>query len=165
MTQIIHYKKCLSNFATGVTIVTVLDQGNKAYGVTINSFASLSLHPPLILFNLGKHSRIFDQVVAAKYFAVNILSNVQINLSKQFSSFKLSQNIDWDMITDFAGPHTGCPILKNSLGYLECENYQRYEGGDHLIFIGKVVNHSVLNTELDPLLYFRSNYKIPEEYK
>ena len=147
------FKHCMGAFATGVTVATTLDSRGKPVGVTINSFASVSLHPPMVLFCLDKNSASFPHFLEAKHFTINILTKHQVHLSRHFSL----PGHKWEGM-DFALGATKCPVLPSSLAYIECEKEVAYEGGDHLIFIGKVLhlNHSTENGE--PLLYHHGQY-------
>jgi flavin reductase (DIM6/NTAB) family NADH-FMN oxidoreductase RutF len=150
-----NFKKCLSNFASGVTIVTTITGEGKSFGVTISSFTSLSLEPPLILFCLGKKSSVYKHFIETSHFAVSILTDTQQDISKRFA-LRDHQAI-WDGIEYFHGEQTNCPVIKNSAAYLECENYGHFDGGDHTIFIGKVLNASY-NENSSPLIYCHSSY-------
>lgn len=147
------FKHCVGSFATGVTIITTRDTHKKPVGVTINSFASVSLHPPLILFCLDKTSASFPCFTQAKHFIVNILSEKQEHLSRQFSA----PGHKWEGVDSYDG-QTHCPILPDILAYIECETFVTHEGGDHVIFIGKAINLKRLSEHGKPLLYHRGNY-------
>jgi flavin reductase (DIM6/NTAB) family NADH-FMN oxidoreductase RutF len=97
--------------------------------------------------------------IDCQFFAINFLSEGGETLSQQFASSEHLDKINWPEIIEFQGAPSCCPILKNSLAYLECENFKQYDGGDHLIFIGKVIHYDLLQGESNPLLYFRSNYR------
>lgn len=147
------FKHCVGSFATGVTIVTTLNDKGKPLGVTINSFASVSLHPPLVLFCLDKSSASFPYFFDAEHFVINILREDQEHLSRQFSL----PGHKWDGV-DFFTDTTNCPILPNVLAYIECAQEIVYEGGDHIIFIGKALNLKYLSEDGKPLLYHRGKY-------
>lgn len=149
-----HFKECLGCFATGVAVVTTLFN-EKPYGVTVNSFASVSLHPPLVLFSLDKHSYCYPFFRKAKYFAVNLLQEKQQHLSVLFSS-KLSSHERWEKIC-YQSYMTGCPVFEEVVAYLECRVVNLYPGGDHSIFIGKVLDGKRLSHDA-PLLYYQGEY-------
>lgn len=147
------FKDCAGSFATGVTVVTTLNDKAKPVGITINSFASLSLHPPLVLFCLDKASKKISHFMNEKHFAINILSENQEAISRHFS---LSGH-RWEDV-DFSSGSTNCPILPGILAYIECQKETVYEGGDHFIFIGKVLNLKRCLNDGKPLLYYQGRY-------
>jgi 4-nitrophenol 2-monooxygenase / 4-nitrocatechol 4-monooxygenase, reductase component len=147
-----HFKLAMSHFASGVTVVTTEHEG-KPYGLTVASFASLSLHPPLVLVCIEKSVKSHDALVSAKKFAVNILSADQVDVSNRFAT-KLDDK--------FAGiatrlGHLGVPLIEGALCAIECRVRDQLAGGDHSIFIGDVV--AIEAREGAPLLYFRSGYR------
>lgn len=147
------FKQCLGCFATGVTVVTYVDNIGKNHGITINSFASLSLDPPLILFNLAKDSNNYDIFKTATKFTVNILSELQLNISKHFAFAKADK---WQNIEFLIGKNN-CPILDGIVAYIECDLKEQYDGGDHTIIIGEVTNLKKL-ADTKPLIYFHGKY-------
>ncbi len=148
------FRRALGNFATGVTVVTADDgRGNKV-GVTANSFNSVSLDPPLILWSLDKRSSSLATFDAASHFAVNILAADQIDLSNNFAKPRDDR---------FAGiAHQpgagGAPILMDCSANFQCEKYQMVDGGDHWIMIGKVVAFE--DCGRSPLLYHQGAYSM-----
>lgn len=146
------FKHAMSHFASGVTIVTTEYEG-KPYGMTVSSFASLSLHPPLVLVCIEKSLKTHDALVAAGRFGVCILGSDQADLSNRFAS---------RMDDKFAGVEItrgdlGVPLIANALTALECQLHSQLSGGDHTIFVGEVA--SVRTREGTPLLYFRAAYR------
>ncbi|HSP17102.1 MAG TPA: flavin reductase family protein [Thermoanaerobaculia bacterium] len=146
------FKLAMSQFASGVTIVTT-EHGGKPYGLTVASFASLSLHPPLVLVCIEKSVKSHDALVAAKKFGVSILGAEQGEISNRFAS-RLDDK--------FAGVATargelGVPLIDGALCTIECRVREQLSGGDHSIFIGEVVSSHV--REGAPLVYFRSGYR------
>lgn len=152
--DITEFKKVLSNFTTGVTIVTSSLNDKEYLGVTISSFSSLSLDPPLVLFCLGKKSYSLGGFLKTKYFTINILAENQQALSDKFARSSIDK---WENVEHFFGKITNCPLINGCLGYIECEKYMSYDGGDHIIFIGKVLNLTQAR-ESDPLLRYQSSY-------
>lgn len=128
----LQFRRALGNFATGVTIVTAQNAQGEKVGVTANSFNSVSLDPPLILWSIDKKSSSFSVFEEATHFAVNILSGTQIELSNKFSR----RNIDKFADTNFQLGAGGAPILENCSAVFECERYQVIAGGDHWIIVG-----------------------------
>lgn len=145
------FKHCLASFPTGVTVVATQYEG-KPYGVTINAFCSVSLHPPLILFCLDKRASTLPIFEQAASFTISILKEGQEEVSRVFSQHP---NEPW-AYTPFLTGQTGCPIIAEHAAFLECERYATHAAGDHMIFIGKVLNLGI--AEGKPLLYHKSNY-------
>ncbi|EOX0361536.1 p-hydroxyphenylacetate 3-hydroxylase reductase component [Acinetobacter baumannii] len=148
----LQFRRALGNFATGVTIVTAQNAQGEKVGVTANSFNSVSLDPPLILWSIDKKSSSFSVFEEATHFAVNILSGTQIELSNRFSR----RNIDKFTDTNFQLGAGCAPILENCSAVFECERYQVIEGGDHWIIIGKVVRFH--DQGRSPLVYHQGAY-------
>lgn len=146
------FKHAMSHFASGVTIVTTEHEG-KPFGMTVSSFASLSLHPPLVLVCVEKSLKTHDAIVSAGRFGVSILSAEQSDISNRFAS---------RMDDKFAGVaidrgDLGVPLIGGALTSLECHVHAQLAGGDHTIFVGEVA--SVRTREGAPLLYFRAAYR------
>ncbi|QVR69513.1 p-hydroxyphenylacetate 3-hydroxylase reductase component [Acinetobacter sp. BHS4] len=148
----LQFRRALGNFATGVTIVTAQNAQGEKVGVTANSFNSVSLDPPLILWSIDKKSSSFSVFEEATHFAVNILSGTQIELSNKFSR----RNIDKFADTNFQLGAGSAPILENCSVVFECERYQVIEGGDHWIIVGKVVRFH--DQGRSPLVYHQGAY-------
>lgn len=146
-------RDALGCFATGVTVVTCLSGGNPA-GLTVNSFTSVSLDPPLLLVCLKKTAASAAALIEATAFAINVLQNAQQPASISFST----RGEDRFGTTPWSQGEAGAPILKDSLCVFECDRYAVYDGGDHHILVGKVTKAS-FDASLDPLLYFRGRYR------
>ena len=146
-------RDALGCFATGVTVVTCLSNGVPA-GLTVNSFTSVSLDPPLLLVCIAKRAATAEALITASHFAINVLQSGQQAASIRFST----RDEDRFGATPWACGEAGAPILKDSLGVFECERYAVYDGGDHHILVGRVVKAS-FDAGLDPLLYFRGRYR------
>lgn len=147
------FRRALGNFATGVTIVTASANGQRV-GVTANSFNSVSLDPPLILWSIDKRSGSFTVFSEATHFAVNILSAAQIDLSNQFAR----PGDDRFSGTNVREGIGGCLLLPDTSAAFECERYQIVDGGDHWIIIGKVVDFQ--DHGRSPLLYHQGTYSM-----
>ena len=147
-------RDALGCFATGVTVVTCLGEDGEPAGLTVNSFTSVSLDPPLLLVNLAKKAASAAALIAASHFAVNVLQTGQQPASIRFST----RDEDRFGATPWECGEAGAPILAESLGVFECEQYAVYDGGDHHILIGQVVK-ATFDAPLDPLLYFRGSYR------
>ena len=147
-------RDALGCFATGVTVVTCVDDGGRPTGLTVNSFTSVSLDPPLLLVCVHKMAAAADPLTAASHFAVNVLQTGQQPASIRFST----RQEDRFGATPWSCGEAGAPILKDSLGVFECERFAVYDGGDHHILVGQVVKAS-FDAGVDPLLYFRGLYR------
>lgn len=146
------FRRALGNFATGVTVITAqTDDGIKA-GVTANSFNSVSLDPPLILWSIDKKSGSHDVFEQASHFAVNILTAGQIHLSNQFAR----NNTDKFAGVDFETGVGNAPLLPDCAARFQCEKYQKIDAGDHWILIGKVVAYDDFGRA--PLVYHQGVY-------
>ena len=145
------FKEVMSKFACGVTIVTTKDE-HGFHGVTVSSFCSLSLDPPLILVCVDRSIQSHDMITSAPSFIVNILSRGQTFLAEQFSGQTPLADPSFSHM-----PHTtaesGLPILRDTVAWLECERWNAYPAGDHTIFIGEV-KRGELGEQDDPLVYF-----------
>ena len=146
-----NFKKTLSKFSTGITVVCVKNN-NSIYGKTVNSFNSLSLKPPMVLFSLGNYSSSIKQFSETKFLSINILSSKQKNLSDNFASAtpKL-ENIK------FIEGKNKTAIIPNCIANLECKVIDKIKKGDHIIFICKILELQSKD-KLKPLLYFNSKY-------
>jgi len=153
------FRKVLSRFATGVSIVTAR-HGDEIHGLTANSFCSVSLEPPLVLVCVDQNAHSHDLIQQGGNFAVNILAAAQEELSQRFATDHLSAAERFAGI-NFHTEITGAPILEESLGWLDCKLFAAYAGGDHTIFVGEVV--AMGQPQVDrPLLYYQSRYqKLP----
>jgi len=145
------FRRALGNFATGVTVMTACHGGQRT-GMTANSFNSVSLEPPLILWSIAKTARSYTIFRQASHFSVNILAAEQIALSNHFARYSEDkfENIDIETAP------CGTPLLKGCAARFVCENYQCLEGGDHWIFLGKVIHFDDFGKS--PLLYHQGAY-------
>jgi 3-hydroxy-9,10-secoandrosta-1,3,5(10)-triene-9,17-dione monooxygenase reductase component len=148
----------LGRFVTGVTIVTTTDPDGQPVGLTANSFNSVSLDPPLVLWSLSRKSRNLPIFENASHFAVNVLSVDQKAISDRFArpSEDRFADIDWSRGVG------GAPVLGNCAAVFECSSEQRYEGGDHVIFIGRVERFD--HEEKVPLAYHAGGYATTAYY-
>ena len=146
-----NFKKTLSKFSTGITVVCVKNN-NSIYGKTVNSFNSLSLNPPMVLFSLGNYSSTIKKFSKTKFLSINILSNKQKKLSNNFASTQPKlENIN------FIEGKNKTVIIPNCIANLECELTDKIKKGDHIIFICKILELQS-DEKLKPLLYFNSKY-------
>ena len=146
------FRSALGTFGTGVTIVTAMSADGKPYGVTCNSFASVSLNPPLVLWSLGVYSPSMAIFQNASHFAVNVLSASQRELAMQFARRADDKfaGVAWE-------PGLGqAPVLAGAVATFQCRSADRYYGGDHVIFLGAVEAYAYNDTE--PLLFARGGF-------
>ena len=146
-----NFKKTLSKFATGITVIAT-SKNSILYGKTINSFSSLSLSPPLVLFSIDIKSSKLNIFKNAKFISVNVLSIKQKSISDNFAK----NNPDWQDI-DYQLLENGNPIIKNCISKLDCRIQNKIKKGDHIIFICKILK-VINNDKLKPLIYFDSKY-------
>ena len=139
-------------FATGITVVTTKDRSGTPVGITANSFSSLSLDPPLVLFCVDSSINSFEAFESCRNFCVNILRDSQQDLSDNFAR---SSPDKWDGVEYHQGEN-GCPILGDPLALLECTKHGMYEGGDHLIVVGRVTR--ITYDDGLPLVYYKGAY-------
>lgn len=148
----VEFRKALGSFTTGVTVVTTREPSGEDIGLTANSFNSVSLDPPMVLWSLSKASRSLSAFRDAKCFAVHILSQDQEELSGQFAR---RGNDKFSGVTIERGPG-GIPLLSHSAARFVCSTVYQYEGGDHIIFVGEVTDF--LHNDLPPLLFHGGQY-------
>jgi 3-hydroxy-9,10-secoandrosta-1,3,5(10)-triene-9,17-dione monooxygenase reductase component len=149
-----HFRDVLSRFASGVTVVTGTS-GGEPVGLTCQSFSSVSLDPPLVLFVPAKTSRAWPLIHRAGRFCVNFLAHDQAELSNTMASRGVDKfaGVPWQPSTA-----TGSPVLEGVLGYVDCAIHQVVEAGDHYVVIGRVLDLAEADSE-HPLLFFRGQYR------
>jgi flavin reductase (DIM6/NTAB) family NADH-FMN oxidoreductase RutF len=147
-----HFKLALSHFASGVTIVTTEHEG-RPFGMTVASFASLSLNPKLVLVCIETSVKTHEAIVAAGKFGVSILASDQANVSSKFAS----RSDDKFTGVDIFRSALDLPMITGALTTIECKVQAQLPGGDHSIFVGEVID--IQTREGEPLLYFRSGYR------
>lgn len=147
-----YLRNALGRYPTGVTVITTRAPNGKLEGLTANSFAAVSLDPPLILWSLRQRAPSLNSFLEAKAFAVNILGGEQANLSNHFSRPHEDKFRDIDYTDGFGG----CPVLPNPLAVFECSTETTTVGGDHIIFIGRV--RHVAFRDGDPLIFSGGRY-------
>lgn len=148
------FRRALGNFATGVTIITAVGEDGEKVGVTASSFNSLSMDPPLILWSSIKGTPSCKIFETASHFAVNILASDQMDMSNHFARQQEDKfaGMDWE-----AGIG-GAPLFPNCAGRFQCETYDKVDGGDHWIFIGKVVAFDDFGRA--PLCFHQGSYSM-----
>jgi flavin reductase (DIM6/NTAB) family NADH-FMN oxidoreductase RutF len=147
-------RDAFARFTTGVTVVTTAD-GSKLEGVTVNSFASLSLEPPLVSWGLGNTALSLRSFVRAGQFAVNVLAVHQAHTAQHFATPQVDKFAD----IDFEAGAFGCPVLPGSLAVFECRTEQTVDAGDHKLFIGRV--RRAAYREGDPLVFSAGRFCTP----
>ena len=142
------FRQALGRFATGVAVVTTMDDHGQPHGLTINSFASVSLDPPLVLWSLDKRSQQLPVFSESGFYGINILSAQQKRISDLFASFMGER---FDKLVWETG-ETGAPLFPDALACLDCKLEKVIEGGDHVILLGRVIG--IESRDGDPLLYY-----------
>ena len=145
-------RQALGRFATGVTVITTRTPDGKYEGLTANSFSAVSLDPPLVLWSLRLASPSLESFKEAGHFVVNVLSTAQSFASRHFAT---PRHDKFDEIAFSAGIE-GCPMLDESLAIFECRTESMIEGGDHVIFIGRVIRAHYRDGE--PLIFAAGRY-------
>jgi len=146
------FRRVCGKFATGITILTLCDAAGAPHGMTVNSFTSVSLDPPLILVCIDLKARLLNQFITGARFAVNILHEEQKDLSATFArDCDRFEAVDWDT------GKSGAPIFPGVLATLECAVTQIVQAGDHVVVVGNV-SHATWREGL-PLIYFNSSYR------
>lgn len=143
-----NFRAAMGRFATGVTIVTTRSSDGLPVGLTVNSFNSVSLQPPLVLWSLGLRSNALPVFMQAEHYAIHVLSAQQRDLALRFAT----QGVDRWQGVDFASGAGGVPLLPGVVASFECRSRSRHEEGDHVIFIG-AVERCQHRQEVRPLLY------------
>lgn len=128
------FRRCLSSYPTGVTVITTQSSTGEKVGVTVNSFASVSLDPPLILWSLASNAASRATFESNPHFVVNVLADDQSAISNQFAKAGTDK---WAGV-DFAWSPENCPTISGAVAYLHCKIEEIKEAGDHLIFLARV---------------------------
>ena len=148
------YRNALGAFATGVTVVTTIAEDDRPVGVTVNSFASVSLEPPLVLWSLAREAESFSDFQDAEHFVIQVLTRDQEALSNRFATtgHDKFEGIAWSRT------ERGLPLLAESGPRFHCQTEAVYPGGDHLIFVGRVMRFDA-RALAEPLIYFGGDYR------
>ncbi|MBT8471904.1 MAG: flavin reductase family protein [Marinicaulis sp.] len=146
-------KDALSRFATGVAVAGCKAPGDGGFAaLTINSFTSVSLEPPLVLWCLENKASVYPAFMSTTSYSVNILRSDQKDLSQRFATWGQNKFTDDEIETW----ETGAPIMKDRLAAFDCKIHARHKAGDHVILVGEVVRFE--SEVATPLIYFSSNY-------
>ncbi|WP_137389537.1 flavin reductase [Rhodoligotrophos defluvii] len=151
------FRRALGEFATGVTVITTT-VGGVAYGLTSNSFASVSLDPPLVLWSIRRESQSFAAFESCSHFAVNVLAHDQIAVSQRFARSGPDKFAEM-AVSAGAG---GAPLLRDVVASFECKRVQTYEGGDHLILLGEV--EKFRRYDRPPLIFAKGRYAVMADH-
>jgi flavin reductase (DIM6/NTAB) family NADH-FMN oxidoreductase RutF len=148
-------RRAAGQFTTGVTIVTCLDTQRQPQGMTANSFASVSLDPPMVLWSVGKGARSCEHFRNSAYFAIHVLTEQQAALSNQFAK----AGIDKFANVNYSANAHGIPVLQNCLAVFECSQFACHDAGDHWIIVGHVLQmHEHPHPHTPPLVFQRGRY-------
>lgn len=146
------FRQAMGHWLTGVTVVTATD-GDEPVGMAANSFTSVSLDPPLVLFCAGKSSSTWPRIESSGAFAVNMLASDQEEVSRVFAT----KDADRFSGVAYRSGATGSPILTDALAFLDCTIEAKHDAGDHVLVVGRVVDLDV-QREASPLAFFRGGY-------
>ncbi|MEG3617397.1 flavin reductase family protein [Magnetovibrio sp. PR-2] len=147
------FRDAMGSFATGICVVTANNAGGEAIGMTVNSFSSLSLEPPLVLVCLGVDSARSQALINAGRFNISILSDQQMDASNHFA--QPGQGLAGEGMVEMGG--NGAPVIPGAAAQIECDVEAKHPGGDHTILVGRVTQLST-NVDTQPLLYYRGSY-------
>jgi 3-hydroxy-9,10-secoandrosta-1,3,5(10)-triene-9,17-dione monooxygenase reductase component len=146
------FRTVLGHFATGITLITAMD-GDEPVGMSCNSFTSVSLDPPLVLFCAAKSSTTWERIQPAKCFAANILSEDDEELCRLFAT----KGADRFKHLAWSEYRTGSPVIHGALAFVDCVTEAEHDAGDHIIVVGRVVELGYAS-EGKPLLFYRGGY-------
>lgn len=146
-------RDALGVYPTGVSVVTARAPDGHLVGVTVGSFTSVSLEPPLVSFSLSKKLYSAAKVLEADLFAINVLHEDQTDVSTVFAGAGTAK---WDGLEPREGA-AGCPVLEDCMAVFECAKHACFDGGDHVIVLGRILNFET-DARNRPLLFFRGKY-------
>jgi flavin reductase (DIM6/NTAB) family NADH-FMN oxidoreductase RutF len=154
-----NYRDALGSYPTGVTVVAARDRRGRPVGITVNSFTSVSLEPPLVLWSIARSSANFADFAEASHFSVNVLAEDQVEISQRFA------RAGGDKFTGlrYTEGLAQIPLIPGSLAQLECATEARHDGGDHVIIIGRVLRIAWRDGE--PLVFHRGRYRIAADHE
>ena len=155
------YREALTRFATGVTVVTTLEEtanGPQPWGTTVNSFTAISLDPPLVMVAIGRERSIHPIIERTGRFGVNILGEDSQALSDCFAGAPSTLPREAFCNADYELGEVGLPVLEQAIAYLACDVDRVIEAGDHTMYLGLVVETGCRDDIGWPLLYFRRRY-------
>jgi flavin reductase len=158
-------RNAFGTFATGVTVVTV--GGREPHGMTANSFTSVSLDPPLVLVCVGRNAVMHSRLLATRYFGISVLAADQEHLARHFANRRRALGpTEFDAVDWEPGRITGAPLISGALAYFECALWKSYDGGDHTIFVGRLLSVEE-QPQRDAVLFLHGQFRyltaVPEE--
>lgn len=145
-------RRVLGSYPTGVTVITTRDAAGDPVGMTANSFASVSLNPPLILWSVSRTALGFEAYSGANHFGINILAEDQADISNRFAKAGEDKFAEIKTTTGIGG----IPMIESAAAQIECQTWTRYDGGDHLIIIGEA--KAFRRWDRRPLLFVNGRY-------
>ncbi|MDO8771467.1 MAG: flavin reductase [Burkholderiaceae bacterium] len=148
------FRRALGSFPTGVAIITSRETDGEPAGLTCNSFSSVSLEPPIVLWSLRKASKSIDIFKAAKSFAINVLAEDQDHLSQRFATSSIAKKFDgvaWSIGYD------NLPLIDQCVARFECRTLAQHDAGDHIVFMGQVEKFEIVREE-DSLVFYKGAY-------
>lgn len=146
------FRNALGQFATGVTVITTIDDQQRPVGVTASSFNSVSIDPPLVLWSLAKNSGSLEAYQTSGHFCVHVLASTHESLSQKFASRGTDKFADLEWQPGIGGS----PLLPEFAAQFQCKTTYQYEGGDHVIFVGEVLQYQT--REEQPLVFHKGSY-------
>ncbi len=149
------FRQALGKFPTGVTVITSLDEQDSPVGVTASSFNSVSMDPPLVLWSIDKSARSESAFSNATHFAVNVLCEAQVETSNRFAS----RGEDKFSGIDYETNEQGVPMLAGCAARFECKTWAVYDGGDHNIIVGEILEFEQ-SSDLKPLVFSEGSYAV-----
>ncbi len=147
------FRRILGHWASGVAVVTTRTPDGRPCGLTANAISSLSLDPPLVLTCVERKADTHDCILSRRSFAINVLDNTGEAIARRFAAAGIDAKFEGLAFHDEV---TGAPVLDDALAWVDCELHAQYDGGDHSIFVGRVVMGGA--RDADPLMYFRGGY-------
>ncbi|RLA50310.1 MAG: flavin reductase [Gammaproteobacteria bacterium] len=146
------FRDAMGCFATGITVVTAKSEDGEKVGCTANSFSSVSLDPPLVLWAIAKNANCYEAFIEAKHFAIHVLHSGQEDVSRLFAT----KDVDKFSEVPWTEGQGGTPLLDDYSVRLECTTENLYEGGDHIIIVGRVF--AMDNPDVEPLGFYQGKY-------
>jgi flavin reductase (DIM6/NTAB) family NADH-FMN oxidoreductase RutF len=146
-------RRIMGHFATGVTVITTISKEGVPYGLTANAFMSVSLEPPLLLISVDKKADSYPHFEQSRVFNINILRDDQEGLSRRFA---VSGGNKFEGVA-YHRAANNVPILEDTLAHIECRLYAAYDGGDHTLYLGEILEAET--REGRPLLFYRGGYR------
>ncbi|GGG62026.1 flavin reductase family protein [Paenibacillus radicis (ex Gao et al. 2016)] len=151
-----NWRSTMGKFATGVTVITTVDEAGNPLGMTANAFTSLSLDPPMVLICVDNKSDTLTKLLASNKYGVNILADHQEPLSRAFARKGGSEKFEG---IAYSTGETGVPVLSGCLVSVECIVKEAVQGGDHMILLGEGVRIHEEASVTEPLLFYRGKYE------